>query len=154
MGCGDDGLSCDFVSENSRQWTSKEECTQAIPDALLTVGVTSYPMLTASCDAKIEQAEVFVVLEQEAESGPATELGPIVLGDDPQNEKKPALYRLKDGYALVFDETANSIGKLGNRVLDTYSLLKDAVKLSFTEIAEATGRSVKKIEEVFGSPKN
>jgi len=153
MGCGDQGVSCDFIDEKNYTWNSKHECDQAIPETLLSVKDAHYPILTASCDARITKQQATTHVAVAAVPPVREPQNPDVkrpkVDVSAQANVQPAFYRLKDGYALVVDETSDMFVKLGKGATSTYDRLQGAVKLSLTQIADLTGRSMGKLRDRF-----
>jgi hypothetical protein len=144
MGCGDQGVSCDFVGEPKKVWTTTKACEDAIPATLIEMQNANYPVITASCDARIMASNAKPV-EQKIVQKEKTNFEKIQeefgTGDVTTKEKKPALYRLKNGYALVRDETSDVLAKIGEGARGGYEKLEGAVRVSFNALTQSANRA-------------
>ena len=78
FGCGDAIKSCDYVSTQTKTWTSIEACEREIPSQLMRMQGEAYPTLTANCDVRtplviaapleLPQKSMFDVLREKSEN--------------------------------------------------------------------------------------
>lgn len=151
MGCGDQGLSCDFVAEPNKTWNSQAACERAIPAELMKNKNANYPVITASCDARIMASLPQTEAAAEAQKPKSNyEIIREEIGVDEEknrNNETMAFYRLKDGYALVRDETAEVLTKINEATHRSYKKFEGAVKLSLKAISDITNPKVSKLDD-------
>jgi hypothetical protein len=143
LGCGDETVDCEFISQAPKTYTSQMVCEAAIPAMLLKMSDAPYAVVTGHCGPENDLASrstpvpvspSIAANNHIPEAAGQIETKPPLIGtdDDVANGKKPlkrVFKRIENGFAYVRSGTSTALTNLGERTRNGLANLAARLKL-------------------------